>query len=68
MTARDRFSYRVRCPQRGKTGSVEASENDGWSYSNDASGFRIESLPPGFGRGSSKMKVACLECEVDADD
>ena len=48
MTARDRFTHDLTCPQCGKTGVAEVSQADGWSVMRDDS-TSIDQMPEGFG-------------------
>ena len=47
MGARDRWTIAIRCPACGKTGDVEVSQEDGWSYMRNQS-TTIDRMPEGF--------------------
>ena len=69
MTARDRFTVRIVCPQCGKTSAAKLSQEDGWAFMRDQS-TRIEDAPEGFNTvrvsGRANPEFHCTECNVKA--
>jgi hypothetical protein len=70
MTARDRFSAPLECPKCGRSGKVQFSELDGYSYMSDRSttvddlpeGFKVVQKPSGWGT----VDIFCEQCDVSA--
>lgn len=47
MTARDRWTIDLKCPDCGREGVAHVSQEDGWSFQHDQS-TRVDSVSPGF--------------------
>lgn len=66
MTARDRYTVTLTCPQCGVTGKANVSENDSrWSGPE----FSVESVPDGFVYSHPSpfpqhAKFSCAKCRV----
>jgi RecJ-like exonuclease len=69
MTARDRYTFDLKCPSCGKQGFADVSENDGpWS---GGPGFRVDHVPEGFyvskrGMTAPDTDISCSDCKVVA--
>lgn len=63
MTARDRFSKKITCPQCGHNGFAEASEDEHTSRKHP--GFTIDLMPKGFfeQRASNYQESYVIRCE-----
>ena len=70
MTARDRFTEKLKCPKCGRQGVADLSQDDGcWTFW--GSPTRIDNLPDGFktvsDKGSTRgFTIYCAECDVPA--
>ena len=68
MTARDRFTSNLECPECGKTGTAHLSQADGWSYMRDRS-TSVDDLPEGFRakrvEGIPDLEFYCIACDVE---
>jgi hypothetical protein len=64
MTARDRFTWKLKCPSCGKTGIANVSQEDGWSYMNGDRSTQIDEVPDGF--IVVKNEVHCAQFKVQA--
>ena len=68
MSARDKYSFNITCPQCGNTGRADWSEYDRPSiYSGN--GRRLDDLSDGFARGTEKdadgdPTIICTTCEI----
>jgi hypothetical protein len=72
MTARDRFTANLKCPQCGREGKARLSEEDGWSYLHGNRKTSVDALPDGFkeidqpsAKGTS-VDIFCATCNVSA--
>ena len=67
MTARDRWDRDFKCPNCGAGGTVELSENDGWTFAKGNIDRSIDGVTPGFeARLESGYKVAVI-CACGTD-
>jgi Zn ribbon nucleic-acid-binding protein len=71
MTAKDRWTVDLRCPQCGSAGTAHLWQEDGWSFSNGDQSTYIDSVPAGFRvatpkRGSFGIKFFCISCDIEA--
>jgi hypothetical protein len=69
MTARDRWTDKLLCPNCGKIGEAKVSQNDGYAFMSDRS-TQVDYCPPGFRpqeEGPHKVVMFyCTECNVSA--
>jgi len=49
MTARDRWTEKLKCPTCGREGRAELSQLDGWSFSNGDQSTTVDEVTAGFG-------------------
>jgi predicted RNA-binding Zn-ribbon protein involved in translation (DUF1610 family) len=65
MTARDRFTHDLTCPQCGKAGVAEVSQADGWSFMRDDN-TTVDEMPEGFQdirqQGDKRPIYECIDC------
>jgi hypothetical protein len=61
MTARDHFTWSLKCPSCGKTGVAQVSQADGWSFVNGHTSTRIDEVPAGF--VAVDGEVHCKTCD-----
>jgi hypothetical protein len=47
MTAKDRWTQGLKCPECGKEGTAELWQYDGWSFKDDQA-TRVSHVPDGF--------------------
>jgi hypothetical protein len=72
MTARDKFSAKLICPECGREGVARMSENDGYSYAFGDKSTTVESLTEGFrevdgpSRISDNLDFQCVDHPVSA--
>jgi hypothetical protein len=71
MTARDRWTTDLRCPQCGNTGEASLWQEDGWSFSNGDQSTHVDGITGAFRavqpkRGQSGIKFFCIPCGVEA--
>lgn len=48
MTARDRFSVPLKCPECGLEATARLSQEDGWSFMKGNRGTAVDEMPDGF--------------------
>ena len=65
MTARDRFTWKLKCPKCKLVGIAHLSQNDGYSYLHD-SGTTIDQVPAGFSttKGYPDPMFECGACKI----
>ena len=65
MTARDRFTWDLKCPKCRRTGVARLSQEDGYSYMHDR-GTKVDETPEGFSatRGYPDPMFECATCKV----
>lgn len=70
MTARDRWTVLLLCPQCGVSGTARVSQEDGWSFINGDQSTRIDFVPPGFKNVSTaeaSYNFYCENCNCSAE-
>jgi predicted RNA-binding Zn-ribbon protein involved in translation (DUF1610 family) len=69
MSARDRWTEKLKCPNCGLTGEARLSQLDGYSYMSDQS-TRVDEVPDGFHAvdrpNSNLVDFYCDRCDVVA--
>ena len=66
MTARDRFTYNLKCSNCNNTGKVDISENDGASWFYGRRGRNVDHVTEGFtviDHGSEHHTETIIHCE-----
>ena len=68
MTARDRWTTKLKCPQCGVTGAAELSQADGYAYMRGERRTSADELPKGFKvvEGAGDIDIFCVKCNVSA--
>jgi hypothetical protein len=71
MTARDEYKAKLVCPQCGRAGVAELSEENGYSYTFSNQATRVEALPEGFKKIAAPDQIGgidliCTQCNVSA--
>lgn len=71
MSAKDRFSYDLKCPECGREGRADFWEEDGYRFMQDST-THIDSLSEGFrsveapSTVSQKLDIQCIDHPVTA--
>jgi len=67
MTAYERWEYNVKCPQCGRSGTVQVRELDGWPYMHaiERGQKYCWTYPPAGFHLTADEKVVC-DCSADA--
>lgn len=72
MTARAKRSWKLRCPQCGRSGEVRFSQADGWALMPGNDRTTIEYLPSGFVRVdretilAADLDILCADHRISA--
>lgn len=68
MTAKDRWTVDLFCPNCLRTGRAELWQHDGWSFSNGDTSTYIDSVTDGFKSVPHRVgyQFYCTQCDVKA--
>jgi hypothetical protein len=72
MSSKDNFSARLVCPECGRVGVAQMSENEGYSYAFGDKSTTVESLSAGFRQVEAPSRIRkdldfqCIDHEVSA--
>lgn len=69
MTARDRFTIDLFCPNCLNVGTANLSQEDGWSFSNGDQSTRVDRVSEGFAparapKTAGGVKMICSACNI----
>lgn len=69
MTAKDRWTVSLKCPNGHGEGEAELWQEDGWSFSNGDQSTHLESVPDGFRAVATKRSFDffCKLCGAPAE-